>query len=239
MHSHTQIAPQRRLTRIKALGIAGTFALVLAALFAPASPALAHDQLVNTVVVTDESGATEAVRMTFSNNVLEMGTEVLITDAADADVTSGEPEVSGPDVTQAVTPGLPDGTYNAVWRVVSSDGHPIEGGFSFHIENGAPGEIEVLPEGDGHDHGDESGDAEADHDHGDEDHSHEGDAHGDHDAVTTGGEDSSTDWILPVGIAAAVLVIAAIVIPLLTRKRKKSAAPTDSAPSAWPSDSEG
>ncbi len=233
MHSNTQTTLRRRFTRFKALGVAGTLGLALAAFFAPASPALAHDQLVSTVMVTDDAGAAEAVRMTFSNNVLEMGTEVLVTDAAGTDVTSGEPEVAGPDVTQAFTQGLPDGAYNAVWRVVSSDGHPIEGGFSFNIENGVPGEIQILPEGAGHDHGDES---DADHDHGDDDHAHDGDAHEDDGA--TAADDSTTGWVLPVGIAAAVVVIAAIAIPLLTRKRKRSAIPGDSAPSAWSAGSE-
>ena len=34
-------------------------------------------------------------------------------------------------VTQDVKPDAPSGKYTVVWRVVSSDGHPIEGTFTF------------------------------------------------------------------------------------------------------------
>ena len=194
-----------------ALSALGALGLVAAALFGPVSPAHAHDQLIDTVIETSDSGAAAAVRMSYSNNVLTVGTEVLITDASGTDVTSGDPVISGPDVTQAVTEDLADGTYNAVWRVVSSDGHPIEGGFSFHIEAGLPGPVQELAPGAGHDHGDEAGEdtgEASDHEHGDE-----------ADEATSS---SVPGWAVPVSIGAVAVVAVAVAIPLIARKRSDS-----------------
>lgn len=123
------------------LAFAAAAALGLAALsLSAASPALAHDQLVGTELVAGDDGATSAVRLSYSNSIIEVGTEILVTDADGADATAGDPEVSGPDVTQPLADDLADGAYDVAWRVVSSDGHPIEGGFVFTVTDGA-GEI--------------------------------------------------------------------------------------------------
>ncbi|MFF4778453.1 copper resistance protein CopC [Microtetraspora fusca] len=50
---------------------------------------------------------------------------------------SGGPAVSGSEVTQAVAGSLPDGKYSVAWRVVSSDGHPIEGEIPFTVTGSA------------------------------------------------------------------------------------------------------
>ncbi|MGO3148189.1 MAG: copper resistance CopC family protein [Leucobacter sp.] len=212
MHTHTSSTQPRSRARIGALSALGALGLVAAALLGPASPAHAHDQLIDTVIETSDSGAAEAVRMTYSNNVLAVGTEVLIADSAGTNITSVDPVVAGPDVTQALPADLSDGTYNAVWRVVSSDGHPIEGGFSFHIEAGVPGPIEISPAGPGHDHGDETGD-ESDHEHGDE----PGDESGEATSSPVPG------WAVPVSIGAVAVVALAVAIPLIARKREGSA----------------
>jgi methionine-rich copper-binding protein CopC len=50
---------------------------------------------------------------------------------------SGDPEGDGRVVTQKLKGTLPDGKYTIAYRVVSSDGHPIEGEIPFTVK-GAP-----------------------------------------------------------------------------------------------------
>lgn len=134
-----ELEPQgRRRLRSTITGVAA--AVGTAALVALPGPVWAHDTLVSSNP-GDGARATEApdeVEMTFSADLLDVGTQVRVTDAQGADVTDGEPQVSGTAVTQNVTPSeQTDDTYTVVWRVVSSDGHPIEGTFSYDVGEGA------------------------------------------------------------------------------------------------------
>lgn len=147
MHTFSPAVSSARAPRAfvgRALGAIAGFGLVVTALFGAGTPAHAHDQLIDSVIEQTESGDASALRLTFSNNVLEVGTEMLVTDEAGGDAANGGPKVSGRDVTIALNAPLPDGSYRAVWRVVSSDGHPIEGGFSFDISDGAASELRTL-----------------------------------------------------------------------------------------------
>lgn len=127
--------PQARITRTVA-------AVATAALVALPGPVWAHDTLVSSDP-GDGARVTQApdeVEMTFSADLLDVGTQVRVTDAQGADVTDGEPQVTGPSVTQDITPSeQTNDTYTVVWRVVSSDGHPIEGSFSYDVGEGAAG----------------------------------------------------------------------------------------------------
>ncbi|MBP1327583.1 methionine-rich copper-binding protein CopC [Leucobacter exalbidus] len=123
------------LTAVAALALAGLA-------MGPASPALAHDELVSSEVVTAPDGAVEAIQLSFSNSIIELGTEFVITDATGTDATAGAPEVSGPNVTQPLAADLEAGDYAGAWRVVSSDGHPIDGAFTLSVA--ADGSAELL-----------------------------------------------------------------------------------------------
>ncbi len=57
---------------------------------------------------------------------------IQVTDATGTPLTEGAPTVSGTVVTQALA-GSASGAVTVVWRVVSSDGHPIDGTFSFTV----------------------------------------------------------------------------------------------------------
>ncbi|MEW9527804.1 copper resistance protein CopC [Microbispora sp. NPDC049125] len=46
---------------------------------------------------------------------------------------SGAPLVDGPRVTEAVVDSVPPGRYTIAWRVVSQDGHPVEGEIPFTV----------------------------------------------------------------------------------------------------------
>ncbi|WP_265445612.1 copper resistance CopC family protein [Flexivirga meconopsidis] len=107
--------------------------------FAGAGKALAHDELVST---TPPKGATltaapQQVTFTFSDTVRSTGTAVVVKGSDGAEVQQGAPKVDGSSVTQSLKSGLPAGTFDVVWRVSSSDGHPISGNFSFSVSGGA------------------------------------------------------------------------------------------------------
>ncbi len=74
--------------------------------------------------------------MTFSDNLLEVGSLLRVTDSSGKDWVSGSLSVSDSVVTQPLLPDAPNGVYNVAWRVVSSDGHPISGSFAYSVGSG-------------------------------------------------------------------------------------------------------
>jgi len=150
MQNHTA-SPRRVLHRIAALGVATLVAAGLS--LAAASPALAHDELVGTNAVMSEDGTTVAVTLSFSNDIMEVGSELIASGPDGADLLEGTPVISGRDVTQELRmPGI-DQPISVAWRVVSSDGHPISGAFTLvgsETENGVKwefGEPELASDG--------------------------------------------------------------------------------------------
>ncbi|WAC68261.1 copper resistance CopC family protein [Microbacterium sp. SL75] len=115
--------------------------LAAAALLVPALPAAAHDELVST---DPAAGATleslpSQITLSYSADILtDAGATVIeVTDSAGASLANGAPAVSGTEVTQALA-GPASGTVTVKWRVVSSDGHPIDGDFAFAVPAAAP-----------------------------------------------------------------------------------------------------
>lgn len=100
-----------------------------------AAPALAHDQLVGSSPGDGEvlQRPPREVALTFTSDVLPIGPTVLVRDAAGRSVQDGEPAVEGSVVTTSLPTDLADGAYVVVWRVVSGDGHPIEGALTFTV----------------------------------------------------------------------------------------------------------
>lgn len=109
-------------------------ALAAVGVLTVAAPASAHDELVSTdpVAGSTTTGLPEQLTLTYSAALLSDagGTVVEVTDAAGTSLVDGAPVVQENVVTQPLT-GTADGQVNVVWRVVSSDGHPISGEFSF------------------------------------------------------------------------------------------------------------
>jgi methionine-rich copper-binding protein CopC len=110
----------------------------LAALFllGTAGPALAHDALKSS---DPAKGATVEsigkVRLEFTSGVRVPF--VVVRGPDGSAYQSGDPEGDGRVVTQKLKGTLPDGKYTIAYRVVSSDGHPIEGEIPFTVK-GAP-----------------------------------------------------------------------------------------------------
>lgn len=126
----------RQLTSLAAAGLLAGLLAGAAVLAGASSPALAHDELVGTDLITSEhDGTVESVKLSFSNTIIEVGTEIIATASNGANIADGAPVVSGADVIQAFKKDLAVGTYSTSWRVVSSDGHPIEGSFGIQVKN--------------------------------------------------------------------------------------------------------
>ncbi|MGN7186838.1 copper resistance CopC family protein [Microbacterium enclense] len=130
-------APRRRTLP----AVLTTVLLAAAALLVPALPAAAHDELIGTDPASDAVLETlpEQITLSYSADVLtDAGATVIeVTDAAGTSLTDGAPEVSGSEVTQALA-GPASGTVTVQWRVVSSDGHPIDGEFAFSVPESTP-----------------------------------------------------------------------------------------------------
>jgi methionine-rich copper-binding protein CopC len=127
----------------RALAALAAFGLIL---LAPA-PAFAHDALEGSAPT---SGATVAsvpaeVRLDFSETPLGVGAEIRVTDPSGTNWSDGSPEVVDRSVHQKLRAGAPAGAYTVVWRVVSSDSHPIEGTFAFTATAAAPGGASAAP----------------------------------------------------------------------------------------------
>ncbi|MDQ1137276.1 methionine-rich copper-binding protein CopC [Microbacterium sp. SORGH_AS 1204] len=130
-------APRRRTLS----AVLATVLLAAAALLVPALPAAAHDELIGTDPASDAvlEALPDRITLSYSADVLtDAGATVIeVTDAAGTSLTDGAPEVSGSEVTQALT-GPASGTVTVQWRVVSSDGHPIDGEFAFSVPESSP-----------------------------------------------------------------------------------------------------
>lgn len=103
-----------------------------------ASPASAHDELVSSDPDADASldALPAQLTMNFSGEVATDpgATEVQVTDAGGASLATGDPVVEGTAVTQALS-GEVSGAVTVLWKVVSSDGHPISGEYSFTVSS--------------------------------------------------------------------------------------------------------
>lgn len=117
--------------------------LAVVAVLALAGPARAHDQL------TDSSPADgqtlheppEELVLNFSGELSDLGTQ-LVAAGPGGPVADGEPMVEGTRLTQRLRTGATAGDYTVTWRVVSSDGHPIAGEFSFTVDQAASSETD-------------------------------------------------------------------------------------------------
>ncbi len=103
-------------------------------LIAAGAPALAHDELVGSTpadgaVLTE--GPTEVV-LTFSEDVQDLGTAVLVREESGRDAAGGGLAIEGPVVTQKVD-ATAAGIYTTSYRVVSADGHPVSGELTFTV----------------------------------------------------------------------------------------------------------
>ncbi|MFJ3958118.1 copper resistance protein CopC [Arthrobacter sp. NPDC090010] len=137
----------RRGTHRAVVGVQSLLALLAAMLLALgfAAPASAHDVLEKTTPADGQAvaAAPDKVTLTFSNNPIAIGSEIVVKDASGSNWADGGVDILDNVVTQKLKSGAPAGKYTVQWRVVSSDSHPIEGTFGYSVTSGgaakAPG----------------------------------------------------------------------------------------------------
>ncbi len=137
------LSPRRPLSALPAtlLALAAALALSLGLTAAvttlTAGPAAAHDRLLSSDPADGARLETPpaALTLTFNTEPLAIEPQVVVSDSAGTVVTQGAPVIDGSTATFAVDPAVALGgdTYTVAWRVVSSDGHPIEGTFAFAV----------------------------------------------------------------------------------------------------------
>ncbi|MER6945458.1 copper resistance protein CopC [Nonomuraea sp. NPDC000554] len=110
-----------------------------------AGPALAHDSLKSSDPAKGATvGSLDRVRLEFSSKVRMPF--VIVRGAGDqTEHQLGRPALDGAVVTQDLKGELPSGKYTIAYRVVSSDGHPIEGEIPFKVEGPTPGPTAGRP----------------------------------------------------------------------------------------------
>jgi copper transport protein len=120
------------------------------AVVAAAAPAAAsaHAALLRTSPVASviTNSASGRVLLTYSEAVEPRFAIVSVTDAAGHQVTTGPPSRSATDPDTLVAPlaRIPSGWYLVYWRVISADGHPVRGAFTFAVGPN-PGPAPVFP----------------------------------------------------------------------------------------------
>lgn len=129
-------------TRISLFALASALLLGLGLVMAPA--AFAHDELTSSNPADGDEleQQPEWLELEFSGNIQEIGSEIQVMHEG-SDVSAGEITVDGQTLQSALPDDLAAGEYSVVWRVVSEDGHPIDGEFTFTIldDGGSGGEV--------------------------------------------------------------------------------------------------
>ncbi|MCO1593997.1 copper resistance protein CopC [Micromonospora sp. RHAY321] len=135
------------LASMRAAGL-GVIVAVLVVLQA-ASPAQAHNELKesNPAKGSRLTSAPPQVELVFAERLDARYTSVRVTDAKAKAVVSGAPVITGTRAKQALRAGLGVGTYTVAYRVVSVDGHPVAGSFTFAVIGSSPATSESVTPG--------------------------------------------------------------------------------------------
>ncbi len=108
---------------------------------AVATPAQAHDELVSSYPAADStvSDSPEEITLSFSGELIAgmQSAAVEVTAPDGQNIATDAPSEDGTSITQHLTPDPPAGMFTVRWKVVSSDGHPISGEYTYTV---APGD---------------------------------------------------------------------------------------------------
>lgn len=205
----TAISRTRTSTRLARLIAGSTLALLGLSATAPAQ---AHDELVSTVPEQNTvlEDAPESLKLNFSGELTEVegATQVRVTDSDGQEITQGDPQVKGKTVTQKIKgTGADDETYTVTWRVVSSDGHPIQG--SYDLTVGGQATVAQATQHSEH--------AQAEHSHA----SSQESAAASSEVTTSTGQEAESNSAVKIGLfALASLVAIGAIVALIAKTRK-------------------
>ena len=108
----------------------------LGALALPAATVSAHASLERSVPAANAvlEDSPPEILLDFDEPIESSVADITVFDSGGTEIETGSPQ-QGDDSTQARAslPTLDDGVYAVVWRVTSTDGHPVSGAFSFSI----------------------------------------------------------------------------------------------------------
>lgn len=175
-----------------------------------AGPAQAHSALISSTPAEGEQvyAPPAAVTLEFNEDIQEIGNEIVIAGPDGTEVTDGDPGVDGVVVTQSLAaPADAEGaigTYTVTWRVVSSDGHPISGEFTFEVLRGTMGDT-VTEEDTTEETTTGATSAASSSDSGE----------------SLEDEDTGSDFAVPIVIGLAVLVLAGVIVLVVRRRRAR------------------
>ena len=121
-------------------GIPRLLGAIAALVLLTPAPAFAHDTLLSSSPEDEQrlGSSPREIVLNFSGEVMDVSTAVVVLDSEAKAVDTTEPLVDGTDVSVEPLGELTDGGYAVRWRVVSGDGHPISGTFTFHVGEGGP-----------------------------------------------------------------------------------------------------
>ncbi|GGK29133.1 hypothetical protein GCM10010124_22360 [Pilimelia terevasa] len=113
--------------------------VALAAALAPAAPAAAHNQLTSASPAKGAAlrAAPTAIVLRFLEELDPAFTTVVLTDGAGQKVPTGEAAVAGTKGTVPIRQPLANGSYKVAYRVVSVDGHLVQGAYPFTVADPA------------------------------------------------------------------------------------------------------
>ncbi|WP_433124828.1 copper resistance CopC family protein [Micromonospora sp. CA-240977] len=138
-----------RLLRPAAVRLGAAVLAVVVALLIPAAPAWAHNSLTASTPARDATlpSAPTEIALEFLQRLDPGFTTIVLTDAASRKLATGEPVVTGARSTVPVTDTLPNGRYTVAYRVVSTDGHPVQGSYPFTVADPTSGAAPVADAG--------------------------------------------------------------------------------------------
>ena len=130
----------RRFRRL----LTAVLAAVALLLLVPAAPASAHSQLIGS---TPANGARldqppQRVTLHFSEGINLIDGGIRLLDRHGTEVSTAAPTAQGSTVSWVMPAHLRDGTYLVDWRIISADGHPVSGAFSF----GVGADVRAVPQ---------------------------------------------------------------------------------------------
>lgn len=109
-----------------------SFVVILLVTLLSPRDAFAHSALVSTTPDTTSDTEVSELTLTF-NEAIEPASSVKVTNEANEEQTVNGTTVSGRTMTVALEQPLQNGVFKVEWRIISKDGHPAKGSYSFEV----------------------------------------------------------------------------------------------------------
>ncbi|GCB51288.1 copper resistance CopC family protein [Streptomyces sp. NL15-2K] len=123
----------RRAVRTAARALVVPAALAALAVAAPQAAAHTELDISSPAANAELAGLPPRVTLTFSDAMTQKYAKVAVTSPDGTSAASGEPQVSGKTLTLTLEPTSGAGQYTVGYRVVSADGHPVAGSYTFTV----------------------------------------------------------------------------------------------------------